>query len=238
MSDVVEDVETIIEGENSGADGKIPCARCGKLFVPSGKHRKYHSTACRKAADKDRERNRKAAASSGAGEGPKPKPKHSRSMWLVRKEAEVIGYIIQFFALRRTGLALRPPDENRREHLAHVLKKLETQPPFSYIQQALYRLFPVFDPEIKPGRSVFGDAAQYAWGWYEENPQLQAALGDAVPPFLRPTEPGAAQPTSPASPNGESGPGEAGEEIYREPITYQEYMYDPTGIHREEPENE
>lgn len=206
-----------LEGHDNGApeDGKIPCAHCGKLFAPSGKHRKYHSTACRKAADKEREKAREAArrASGGTKATGGGAPKHSRSMWLVRKEAEIIGYIIQFFAARRAGLQLKPPGEGRREHLAQVLKKLEKQPPFSYLQQALYRVFPVFDPEAKPGRSTFGDAAQYAWGWYEENPELQAALGDAIPPFLR------GEPEPAEAPQG----GPEGVE-HREPMSYEEWQ--------------
>lgn len=210
---MIEDIEIPEAPEIEG--GQKLCSYCAKPFTPKHGMQKYHP-ACKKKKEKERKR---------TGSGSKSRTSSTtRGMWLVRKEAEIIGYILQFVFARKTGLKLQPPGEKPREHLAHVLKALEKQPPFSYIQRFLYRIFPVVDPDSKPGATPLGDTAHYLWGWYESNPELQDQLGAMVPPIFSPDGAGAQQ-----SPE------------YVEGISYQEYMarqgaqrVDPMASHRME----
>ena len=110
---------------------------------------------------------------------PKKKPAPGRpSLWLEKKEAEIISKAIQFGMLTRYGAEPELPDKKAQEHLAHVIKKYSDVFPLSWIQGFIRRLMPLHDPNSKPGGSTLGDLAQYLGGWHRENPDLyQEVLG-------------------------------------------------------------
>lgn len=118
-----------------------------------------------------------------------PKNQLKLELW----EADRITDLLQLGLLGRYGAITQAPDNKEREHLAHVLKKLGTVPPFSFVQAVMRRLVPVTSPEVKPGRSTFGDLSRYLWGWHTKNPELYVLIleGEQIYiPFVTSPPPG------------------------------------------------
>lgn len=124
----------------------------------------------RKDIGQSRSRTRKPDASrKQTKKPPKPDP-----LWLEKWEARIategIGrYLTRTFPDFRFDL----PDTDSIKRLAHVFERLGALPPLSFIQPSIRRiasLTGIAGAGPKAGTSLFGDLAQYVYGWYKANP--------------------------------------------------------------------
>lgn len=125
---------------------------------------------------KDIGQSRSATRKQGSSRQSKPpkKPPKPDALWLEKWEARIategIGrYLTRTFPSLRFNL----PDADSVKRLAHVFERLAAVPPLSFIQPSIRRiasLSGIAGAGPKAGTSLFGDLAQYVFGWYKANP--------------------------------------------------------------------
>jgi hypothetical protein len=123
---------------------------------------------------------RKKRSDAGRARGPQTTKKKSRvdksRIWLTEVEADYITQGLTVLFAARYGLQTLPPTKEERGYLAGVLRKLETFPPFAFLQNILAKIIPMADPDAKPGGSLFGDLTQYCYAWHSHNPELAMTI--------------------------------------------------------------
>lgn len=154
-------------------------------FLPNGQPRKRKPRSDRGQSKKPKSsgtNKRKSTTNK-----PKPDP-----LYLEKWEAKVLSDQLAAYLSAKFGQDFVTPGQKYLDHLAHVLKRLGSVPPFSFIQQGVKRVASmtgIIGQGPKAGTSPMGDLGQYLYGWYATNPEQTraaytlAVLSGKIPPI-------------------------------------------------------